>query len=161
MKPFESFLATQLDQFLAYRQRLSFTTKAHRSYLHTFDRYLKEQKADWDLLKPSFFLELRANLNMEPRSVNKILSTVRVFFHFLVRRGYYEQNPLIDIPPLKEKIFIPFVFSPQQIDQLLGSICKRLRKTEGHFLKELALYPRFRTQTEKAYHVKELPTLVL
>ena len=35
---------------------------------------------------------------------------------------------------------MPFVFSPEQIDQLLEAICKRLRKSKGSFLKGLGLY---------------------
>ncbi len=140
MKHFESFLAPQLNEYLAYRQASGYATEPHRSCLLIFDRYLKEKKAHWNVLQPPFFLELRANLKMEPLSVNKVISTGRVFFQFLLRRGYYGENPLKDIPPLKEKTFIPFVFSPEQIDQLLGAVGKGLRKTELHFLTELALY---------------------
>ena len=140
MKHFESFLAPQLNEYLAYRQASGYATEPHRSFLLIFDRYLKEKKAHWNVLQPPFFLELRANLKMEPLSVNKVISTARVFFQFLLRRGYYGENPLKDIPPLKEKTFISFVFSPEQIDQLLGAVGKGLRKTEPYFLTELALY---------------------
>lgn len=140
MKPFESFLASQIHEYIAHCQSLGYTTKALRSYLLTFDRYLKETRADWKALEPPFFLELRANLKVESRTTNRILSTVRVFFQFLVRRGYVAQNPLSDIPPLKENTIVPFVFSPEQVDQLLEVICKRIRKTKGRFLTDLALY---------------------
>lgn len=140
MKPFKSFLAPQLEEFLAYRESLGYATRGYRSYLNIFDRYLKETKADWHSLHPAFFLAMRANLTMEARSVNRILSTARVLFQFLVRRGYVGENPLRDIPFLKENTIVPFVFSPEQIDQLLAAICKRIRKTKGRFLTDLALY---------------------
>jgi len=140
MKNFESFLALQLEEFLAYRESLGYATRGYRSYLHIFDRYLKETKAEWNSLHPGFFLEMRAYLNMEARSVNRIISTVRVLFQFLVRREYVTDNPLKDIPLLKENTIVPFVFSPEQIDHLLEAICKRLRKSKGHFLHDLALY---------------------
>lgn len=140
MKPFESLLAPQLEEFLAYREGLGYATRGYRSYLSIFDRYLKETKAEWVSLHPGFFLEMRANLKMEARSVNRIISTVRVLFQFLVRRGYVTDNPLKDIPLLKENRIVPFVFSPGQIDHLLEAMCNRLRKGKGHFLHDLALY---------------------
>jgi integrase len=140
MKNFESFMALQLEEFLAYRESLGYAMRTYKSYLNIFDRYLKDTKADWDSLNPGFFLDMRANLNMESRSVNRIISTARVFFQFLVRRDYVTNNPLKDIPPLKENSIIPFVFSPEQIDQFLEAICRRLRKSKGYFLKDLGLY---------------------
>jgi len=140
MKNFESFMAPQLEEFLAYRQSLGYATRGYRSYLHIFDRYVKETKAQWVSLHPGFFLEMRANLNMEARSVNRIISTVRVLFQFLVRREYVADNPLKDIPLLKENAIVPFVFSAEQIDHLLEAMCRRLRKSKGHFLHDLALY---------------------
>jgi len=140
MKNFESFMGPQLEEFLAYRESLGYATRPYRSYLNIFDRYVKEKKTEWNSLHPGFFLEMRANLKMEARSVNRIISTARVFFQFLVRRQYVVDNPLKDIPLLKENAIVPFVFSPEQIDHLLEAICRRLRKTKGLFLHDLALF---------------------
>jgi len=140
MKHFESILAPQLEEFLAYREGLGYATRSYRSYLNIFDRYLNETKAEWVSLQPGFFLEMRAHLNMEARSVNRIISTVRVLFQFLVRREYIGDNPLKDIPLLKENTIVPFVFSPGQIDHLLEAMCTRVRKSKGHFLHDLARY---------------------
>jgi len=140
MKNFESFLAPQLDEYLRYRQSLGYSTKASRSHLLVFDRYLRQTNADWASLQPFFFLEMRAKLDMEPRSINRVFSSVRVFFNFLLRREYVRENPLRDIPPLKENRIIPFVFSPQQTDQLLQAVCKRIGQSEKYFLMDLAIY---------------------
>ena len=122
MKPFESFLAPQLNDYLAYRQNQGYATKASQSHLLIFDRYLKDKKADWNCLQSCFFLDMRANLNMESTSVNKVLSTARIFFNFLMRRGDVAENLLQDIPLLKEETVIPFIFSPEQTDHLLQAI---------------------------------------
>jgi len=140
MKNFESFMAPQLEEFLAYRESLGYATRPYRSYLNIFDRYLKERKAEWVSLHPGFFLEMRANLDMESRSVNRIISTARVLFQFLVRREYVGENPLKDILLLKENTILPYVFSAEQIDHLLKAICRRLRKTKSYLLTDLALY---------------------
>ena len=140
MKPFESFLAHQFKEFIAYRQSLGYAQRPVRQYLLLFDRYLKESMTKPGPLPPVFFLELRANLKMKPTSINKLLYAVRVFFKFLVRKGIYLQNPLQDIVPLPENAFIPFIFSPEQIDQLLDDACKKIRKTPQFFLKDLGVY---------------------
>lgn len=140
MKNFESFLAPQLNEYLAYRQGLGYSIRVSRYHLLVFDTYLRRTNADWDSLQPFFFLEMRANIEMEPRDVNRVFSSVRAFFHFLLRREYVAENPLQDIPFLKENTIVPFVFSPEQIDQLLGAMCKRVRKTHRSFLTDLAIY---------------------
>lgn len=140
MKNFKSFLAPQLNDYLAYRENLGYSTRLSRAHLLVLDRYLKKTNADWQSLQPFFFLEMRANLDMEPRGVNQVFSSVRVFFNFLLRREYVKENPLQDIPPLKENSIIPFVFSPTQIDQLLQAVSKRVGRSEKRFLMDLTIY---------------------
>jgi len=140
MKNFESFLSPQLNEYLAYRKTLGYATKSSRSHLLTFDRYLRETAVDWSSLQASFFLAMRANLKMEASGINKILSAVRFFFQFLVRREYVGENPLKDIPFLKEDTIVPFVFSPAHVDQLLRAVCKGIRRTEAFFLTDYGVF---------------------
>jgi site-specific recombinase XerD len=140
MKNFESFLAPQLNQFITYRQDLGYSIKPMRSYLLRFDRYVKEQKIKPGVLQPSFFLELRNNLKMEPGTINRLLSSVRGFFNFMVRTDHYTENPLTDIPPVPEHSFAPFIFSAEQTDQLIEALCKRIRKEPRYYLKDLSEY---------------------
>jgi integrase/recombinase XerD len=140
MKHFESFLSAQLDQYLAYRKTLGYATKSSRSHLLTFDRYLIETQVDWNSLQPCFFLEMRANLKMQSSGINKILSAVRFFFQFLIRRGYVAENPLQDIPFLKEDTIVAFVFSPEQVGQLLRAVCKGIRRREEFFLTDYGVF---------------------
>jgi len=104
MKPFESFMAPRLDEFLLYRKNLGYKMRGFTSQLSAFDRYLKNKESKEKLLEPSFFLEMRADLNMQPSSVNTLLSAVRVFFEYMVRQGHYEKNPVGDIPQLKTQM---------------------------------------------------------
>jgi site-specific recombinase XerD len=140
MKNFESFLAAQFNEFIAYRQNLGYSMKPTRSHLLCFDRYLNDQEIKPGLLSPSFFLELRSRLKMEPMTVNQLLSAVRVFFNFMVRTDYYPANPLKDIPPLPEHSFAPFIFSPEQTEQLIEAICNRIRNEPRYYLKDLSEY---------------------
>jgi integrase/recombinase XerD len=140
MKPFESFLAPQLNEFVCYRESLGYETRRRRYHLRAFDQYLKQTAADWSSFRPSFFLRMRSDLNKKPAHTNKILTIVRAFFQFLIRRGYLEENPLRDIPPVKEDTSIPFIFSPDQTHQLLAAVCKRIRTSQSSFLIDLAIY---------------------
>jgi len=140
MKPFESFLSPQLDEFIAYRENLGYETKRRRVHLLAFDRYLKDKGADWSSFEPSFFLRMRTELRKGPGHTNQILMSARVFFQFLLRLGYVEENPLQDVPLLKENVSIPFLFSREQTDQLLAAICKRIRRKEDLFLTDLGIY---------------------
>jgi len=140
MKKFESFLAPHFNEYLLYRQNPGYSIKTSRSHLLIFDQYLRKTNADWDSLKPFFFLDMRANLDMEPRSVNRVFSSVRVFFNFLLRREKVKENPLQDIPPLRENGIIPFVFSPIQTEHLLKAVSDRVGRSEKHLITDLALY---------------------
>jgi hypothetical protein len=73
MKPFESFLAPHLNDYLAYREGLGYAKQPCYDYLRLFDRYARESGADLSSLDPSFFLNMRSNLAMEATSVNHVL----------------------------------------------------------------------------------------
>jgi site-specific recombinase XerD len=115
--------------------------KASLSHLKTFDRYLMQKHAQKVLLPSSFFMGLQAVLKIESRSINRILSSVRVFFNYLVRTGVYSQNPLNDIPHLPENDIMPYIFSAEQVNNLLSAVSNRIRKVSQRiYLKDLSGY---------------------
>ena len=140
MKNFESFLAPKLNEFIAYRQHLGYSLLPMRYSLLFFDRYLKDKKIKPGALSPSFFLELRGSLKIEPKSINDRLASIRAFFDYMVRTGCYTENPLKDIPRLPDYSFAPFIFSSDQTDLLIEAACNRIRKEQRYFLKDLAEY---------------------
>ena len=72
--------------------------------------------------------------------MNSVLSAARGFFQFLMRQGLCPENPLRDIPPRPENTYIPFVFSPHEVERLLQAIQKRVRKNREYFFKDLTVY---------------------
>jgi site-specific recombinase XerD len=140
MNHFESFLAPQFEDYMLYRQQLGYDTDNLRWALKTVDRYLATQNADAGDLTPAFFLSLRANLRTQYKSINRVLSTTRMFFDYLLRKDYCQQNPLEDIPLLPEENFIPFIFAPSQINELIHATAKRLRIYAKDFVKDLGSY---------------------
>jgi len=140
MKPFESFLAEQLKEYLEYRINTGFAVKTTIFYLKNFDRYVKEKNATWQSFTPFFFIEYRATRNLEARSLNNMIPTIRVFFKFLIRKGKIDENPLQDIPALPNNAIVPFIFSPEEVDYLLCAAYRKLRKTERYFLRDYCAY---------------------
>ena len=140
MKPFKSFLSSLFQDYCIYRKGLGYTDTNLWLSLSYLDRYLQNKEGGWDLLTPSFFLHFRASLKLNPRTVNEIMSTVCSFFSYMQRIEYIKENPVSNIPPLKEYHFIPFVFSEEEIEQLLFAVQKQIKKNEKYFLYDLARY---------------------
>ncbi len=140
MKQFESFMAGELDKFVAFREQSGRCGNQSRKGLLTFDRYLSLQKATWEQLAPKFFLHFRMRIGKNPNTANHTLSAVRIFFQFLMRRGIVDENPLQDIPPLGKRYFVPFIFEPGQIERLLKAACDGIDKSQKRFLPDTAIY---------------------
>lgn len=154
MKPFESFLAPMLEEYLDYRQSLGFRQSVRYS-LRLLDRYVHEQRATREMFTPQFFLRFREQLPLGPRSVNGVLTGVRGFFDFLLRRELVAINPLVDIPPCRQNAYIPFVFSPEQIEQLLTCLQERIRQNEKHFFNDMTVYTTLLLQSRCGLRISE------
>ncbi|WP_373499613.1 hypothetical protein, partial [Desulfococcus sp.] len=109
MKSFESFLARELEAFLAYRKGLGYDLRNIRTSLLVFDRYIKQQPDPTVFWQPLFYLKFREDLQLAPASVNGVLYAVRCFFEYLKRTHGNQCNPLQDLPCLPQQAFIPFV----------------------------------------------------
>jgi site-specific recombinase XerD len=161
MKSFESFLATKMTEYIQYRHALGYTFKDLKSCLLHLDRYLTKINADWDSLWPAFFLEFIQSIQREPSTVNRILYEVRGFFQFLIRQEILDENPLQDIPCIRERVFIPFVFSEHDTERLLCSVRERLRKTPEYFLKDFSVYMAILLQARCGLRISEPIHLLL
>jgi integrase len=140
MRFFESFLAEQMDAFLKYRSDMGYSEKYQLSILRMFDQYVKRTKPEPGRLSPEFFFTMRSSLKMDPVSVNSVICMARGFFNFMVRKGYYDKNPVRDVPFLRKNVVAPFIFSPRQTDRLIAVLCKNIRKKPSQYLKDLTIY---------------------
>jgi len=140
MKPFESLLASSFEQYIGYRKSLGYRDKGIKSTLRPFDLYLVNTPVKVPDISPLFILEFKKSLKGQPSTVNKILSGVRGFFDYLVRKETIDRNPVKDVPSSRENAFAPFIFSPGKTDQLLAAIQKRIRHDPVHFFSDLTLY---------------------
>ncbi len=140
MSRFESFLGPLMEEYLSYREKLGYCISPSFSHLKIFDRYVEKKNITREKLDPLFFLEMRTELKVEPRTVNRTIASTRVFFQYLVRLGYYTDNPLKDVPYLPEWSLIPFIFSCEETDRLLTAVSNRIRRNRQYFLKDLSQY---------------------
>lgn len=141
MKTFKSFLARHLEHFIQYRRDVGYVNRALSYHFKIFDRYVLENAKSLKEFKPVFFLDFREQIPGTPSSVNNVVLTVRNFFDYLHRYGYIAYNPVKDLPVKTENAFIPFVFSPEQIKELLQAVQTRIRKDkEKLFLVDLGIY---------------------
>jgi site-specific recombinase XerD len=143
MNKLKSFLANDIEAFISFRKKLGYRDKPHkmRSFFSAIDHYLNKKDADWNDLTPAFFLGFRSQLSLEPQSINLIMGALRVFFDYLMRVDRINQNPLKDIENLKRNAFIPYIFSNEQVDNLLHAIQKKIRsRNESFFLTDLAVF---------------------
>ena len=140
MKPFKSFLSREFYSFIAYRKGLGYSDDHIGYLLLVFDKYLRRQPGYSNIWEPQFYLKFRNEIKLESSTVNNILYAVRCFFEYLRRKQHHLNNPVKDLPSLPQRAFIPFIFSPQQVEQLLDVVCLRIRHKQRVFFKDLSEY---------------------
>ena len=140
MRHFKSSLAIVLKEYITYRCSLGYTESNLRPWLYAFDQYVCDKETGLYDLRPPFFLELKKKFKEKPQTFNAILLAMRGFFNYLVRRQIIDENPVIDICSFAENAFIPFIFSPDQIDKLLVIIQSAIRKDPMYFFKDYSVY---------------------
>ena len=118
----------KIDQFmryLRYEKRYSpHTLVAYLGDLHQFRSYLLEQYQieDWSKVQliniRSWVFEL-AELNLERRTINRKISTLRSFYQFLKKEGIVETNPVVSIRQIKTKKHLPEVIPEDVLKRYL------------------------------------------
>ena len=140
MKHFKSSLAQQMEEYISYRLSLGYTDRNLRGQLRGFDQYVCDKEAGSDDLMPPFFLDFKKRFDEKPQTFNAILLAIRGFFNYLVRRQIIDENPVIDICSYRPNAFIPFIFSPDQIDKLLVISQSAIRKDPMYFFKDYSVH---------------------
>lgn len=140
MIPFNSPLAGLIRQYIDYRKSLGYRDRALPGQLLVLDRIITDQGIGLQDLNPSFFLDIRIAYKDRPNVFNAMLLGMRGFLNYLTRCQIICYNPLIDIKAYPQNAFIPFVFSPEQINQLIYHIQSAIPKDPDHFLTGYSVY---------------------
>lgn len=83
-------------------------------------------------LEAAFFL-LKEDRSIKEVTLNRKISSCRVFFNFLFKRGYLRENPAENLPSAKRIKGIPVHLSKEGIQKLL-------KASEGNFLHQTIIY---------------------
>lgn len=143
MKRFRSFLAEQMEDFIAYRSQLGYSNTSMIYCLRVLDRYVFAKQVTWASFNPLFFIRFRADLDLERRSINTIFRMIKIFFNYLIRKDLIKENPLQEITELPENQVIPFIFSPEETDLFLKAVIKLMRTTQNFYLSDFSAYIAF------------------
>jgi site-specific recombinase XerD len=140
MIPFKSPLADLIRQYIDYRKSLGYRDKALPGQLLVLDRIIAYQDIGLQDLTPSFFLDIRLSYKDRPDTFNAMLLGMRGFLNYLTRCQVICYNPLTDITAYPQNAFIPFVFSPEQINQMMIHIQNTIPRDPDHFLAGYSIY---------------------
>jgi integrase/recombinase XerC len=124
---FESFI-----RYLSFEKRYSIhTVTAYQNDLLQFETFLKEQygtgklnEADHTMIR-SWLVHLmehggrEQNKKMEARSVNRKISSLRTFYHFLLKNKKIKHDPMLKIVRPKEAKKLPVFLDESRTEMLL------------------------------------------
>ncbi len=160
MKRFKSFLAEQMEDFIAYRFQLGYSNTSMVYCLQLLDRYVIEKQVTWAPFDPLFFIRFRAELDLENRSINMSFRMIKIFFNYLIRKDLILKNPLQEITELPENQVIPFIFSPEETDLFLKAVIKLMRTIEKFYLSDFSAYIAFLLMTRCGLRTSETLNLL-
>ena len=122
-----------IDLFLEYlrteRNYSEYTIQGYGTDLREFemfftetDRELQWTSVDADVIR-RWVMHLmdtgKGGLGRKATSVNRKLSSLRSFFHFLLQRGYIEVDPAITVTGPKRSKVLPYFLRESEMDELL------------------------------------------
>lgn len=119
-------MKNQIGQFLSYLQvergLAENTLNAYKSDLDQFHQYLKKENKNFKELKGDDIVNFMAQLyknGLIAKSIARYLSSLKMFFRFLLQEGIIESDPTINIESPKIWRLLPEVLSIEEVELLL------------------------------------------
>lgn len=118
---------TQPAHFLAYlrdeKHYSAHTLSNYQRDLRRFQHYLDQQgTSDWSAVTQHQVRGFAAGLHRQGlggRSIQRMLSAVRGFYHYLLREGLSDNNPALDVPAPRSPRKLPSLLDVDALTQLL------------------------------------------
>lgn len=85
------------------------------------------------------FISYMVERNQTPRSINRRLSSLRMFFKFLIHRGWIETNPIENIRFLKQNKRLPAFLDQNQAQTLVEHPVAKIAKEHALALRDRAM----------------------
>src|SRR5690554_2070502 len=118
------FLDRYID-YMVYEKRFSrHTVDAYKFEVQQFEDYLhplaeEVTSVNYHQLRSYFAALLESG--RQASSVNRSLSALRSYYHFLLREGLVGANPLVEITALKKPKKLPVTVEPGKLSVLLDA----------------------------------------
>lgn len=130
---FHGFFMSKIDElipeflnYLRFEKRYSqHTVLAYEQDLEQFSKYLSGQYSIGQIQEvnsvylKSWLAHLRMEKEVQVRTINRKISSVRSFFRFLLRKGMIEQNPATVLKVLKTPKRLPAFIKEDQTKEVL------------------------------------------
>ncbi|MCQ2093689.1 MAG: tyrosine-type recombinase/integrase [Bacteroidaceae bacterium] len=114
-----------LDYFRTERNKSDLTVESYRIDLEEFESFFESlnESITWTTVDEGIVREwviyLIDGMHLKPTSVNRKLSALRSFFHYLVRMKLVERNPMTRITGPKKQKPLPAFVRESEMDELL------------------------------------------
>lgn len=119
---FESVLQVFLD-FLSVEKGLSVNTVLSYSRdVQKLFRFFRKEKIHWlkageeDLIR---FIHHQSRAGLSPRSMARVISSLKSFYRFLVLDGILKKNPAVDLSSPKTWLALPKFLTVKEVESLL------------------------------------------
>ena len=103
------------------------TVSAYQNDLKLFSKFLITKNCCFDNVSESVFNSYLDNLYLQkikPASLNRKISTFKIFFKFLLAEGYRKNNPTLNVDYAKNDHKLPKCLSEKEVFLMLDSVIK-------------------------------------
>ena len=116
-----------IEKFMRYleieKNYSKHTVANYRLDLEEFKQFLGDlslEKIDYLVLR-KYLAQLKEK-NLQVRTVNRHLSTLRSFFKFLIREGYLKTNPITSLSSPKQEKHLPLFLTEGEVTKLITAV---------------------------------------
>jgi len=114
-------LREALSSYLSMRRGLGFKLKEHGRELSLFVSFLEDHKAEYITTRLTLEWSQRAELSVQPRTRADRLGYVRGFAQYLSATDPRNEIPSADLFPFKAKRARPYVYTDEEVGQLMAA----------------------------------------
>lgn len=119
----------RLDDFINYiliEKGLSKNTAlAYRTDLNTYLKFLEDKKINYETinhLEITDFLWYLKTANFKPRSIYRMIESIRQFYKFLIAENFINTDPTVYLTAPKVPIILPDMLTSEEVTKLLNSV---------------------------------------
>ena len=119
----------RVDDFISYiliEKGLSKNTAlAYRTDLNTYLKFLEEKKINYETIShleiTDFLWHLKTS-DFKPRSIYRMIESIRQFYKFLIAENFIKTDPTVYLTAPKVPIILPDMLTNEEVTKLLNSV---------------------------------------